>query len=128
VLEAVALEYCLYRDVLLSVNPELQIREVRITGGGGKSALWNQIKADALGIPLVQIERHEGAPMGAAMLAGFGVGLFTSLEEVASRWIGLGQKVQPAKEMAAHYQTRVIRYQRLLEHLNQWAETQSEPR
>jgi xylulokinase len=127
VLEAVALEYCLYRDVLLSVNPELQIREVRITGGGGTSALWNQIKADALGIPLVQIERHEGAPMGAAMLAGFGVGLFTSLEEVASRWIGLGQRVQPAKEMAAHYQTRAIRYQRLLEHLNQWTETQSEP-
>ena len=79
VLEGVALEYCVYRDVLQAVNPELSIREVRITGGGDRSALWNQIKADALGIPVVQIDRHEGAPLGVAMLAGYGVGLFESI-------------------------------------------------
>ena len=37
-----------YRDVLHAVNPELNMREVRITGGGEKSSLWNQMKADAL--------------------------------------------------------------------------------
>ena len=126
VLEGVALEYCVYRDVLQSVNPELKIREVRITGGGERSAVWNQIKADALGIPVVQINRHEGAPMGAALLAGYGVGLFGRLETAAAEWIRKGQSVRPVRKLASHYRGRVARYTGLLEHLNRWAQTQSE--
>jgi xylulokinase len=126
VLEGVALEYCIYRDVLQLVNPELNIREVRIIGGGEKSALWNQIKADALGIPVVQINRHEGAPLGAALLAGYGVGLFSKLEVAAARWIGKGEVVRPSRRLDSHYQTRLARYVRLLQHLNQWAESQSQ--
>ena len=78
-LEGVALEYCIYRDVLRAVNPEQKIREVRVTGGGEKSAVWSQLKADALGVPLVHVQRQEGAPLGAALLAGYGVGLFDDL-------------------------------------------------
>jgi xylulokinase len=123
VLEGVALEYCIYRDVLQSVNPESNIREVRITGGGEKSSLWNQIKADVLGIPVVQISRHEGAPLGVALLAGFGVGLFKKLETAAARWIRKGDAVRPTRKLASHYQTRLARYTALLQQLNQWAET-----
>lgn len=126
VLEAVALEYGVYRDVLQSVNPELDIREVRITGGGEKSALWNQIKADALGIPIVQINRHEGAPMGVAILAGYGVGVFKKLETAAARWIRRGKVVRPRRKLASHYQKRLDRYRRLLDQLNQWAASGSE--
>ena len=55
------------------------MREIRVTGGGDKSQAWNQIKADALGVPLVKVTRREGAPLGAALLAGYGVGLFQVL-------------------------------------------------
>jgi xylulokinase len=120
VLEGVALEYCIYRDVLQELNPELKIRELRITGGGQNSALWNQIKADALGIPVVRIERHEGAPLGAALLAGYGVGLFRSLDAVASDWIQTGHVVRPDRKRTSHYQTRRARYRRLLELLQEW--------
>lgn len=121
VLEGVALEYCIYRDVLQEVNPGLKIRELRITGGGENSALWNQIKADALGIPVVQIGRHEGAPLGAALLAGYGVGLFRSLDAVAGDWIQTGHVVRPDRKQANHYQSRVARYRRLLELLQEWS-------
>jgi xylulokinase len=121
VLESVALEYCIYRDVLQAVNSEQNIREVRITGGGEKSALWNQIKADALGIPVVQIDRHEGAPLGVALLAGYGVGLFKKLETAAARWIHKGHVVRPARQLAAHYKKRLSRYVSLLETLQTWA-------
>jgi xylulokinase len=123
VLEGVALEYCVYRDILQAVNPELDIREVRITGGGEKSNLWNQLKADALGIPVVQINRHEGAPLGVALLAGYGVGLFQKLEAAASRWIRRGNVVRPARRMGSHYRSRLARYTRLLEHLGRWGTT-----
>ena len=99
-LEGVALEYCIYRDVLQTLNPDLNIAEMRITGGGEKSALWNQIKADALGIRVVQVDRHEGAPLGAAMLAAFGVNLFNSPQEAAAEWISTGNVVRPTKSFA----------------------------
>jgi xylulokinase len=120
VLEGVALEYCIYRDVLHTLNPELKSREVRITGGGQHSTLWNQIKADALGLTVVQIERQEGAPLGAALLAGFGVGLFESLDAAAQEWIVTGQRVRPQRRLGAHYAARLRRYQRLLELLDEW--------
>ncbi len=119
VLEGVALEYCVYRDVLQELNPELKLRELRITGGGEKSAVWSQIKADALGMTVVQISRPEGAPLGAALLAGFGVGLFRSLDSAAGDWIQTGRAVRPDRKQAAHYQARLVRYRRLLEVLQQ---------
>jgi xylulokinase len=120
-LEGVALEYCLYRDVLRALNPELRIQEIRITGGGEQSMLWNQIKADALGIPVVQIRRREGAPLGAALLAGRGVGLFTNLDAAAKEWIETGNTVRPNRALAEDYAARLDRYRRLLDVLQQWA-------
>ncbi len=127
VLEGVALEYCVYRDVLLAVNPELNMREVRITGGGEKSLLWNQIKADALQVSVVQINRHEGAPMGAALLAGYGVGLWKNLDTAATRWLQTGERFRPQRKLANHYQLRLARYRHLVALLNEWAVTAREP-
>jgi xylulokinase len=121
-LESVALEYGIYRDVLLELNPELRLREVRITGGGEKSAVWNQIKADVLGCRVVQIARREGAPLGAAMLAGFGVGLFKSLDEAASEWIKTGRVTEPNHKLGGYYAERLRRYRGLLEVVNKWSE------
>ena len=91
VLEGVALEYCLYRDALEALNRELVIREIRVTGGGQQSAVWNQIKADALETPVVQVTRREGAPLGAALLAAYGVGLLEDLDTAARSWVATQQ-------------------------------------
>jgi xylulokinase len=122
VLEGVALEYCLYRDVLEVLNPELAIREVRVTGGGQRSALWNRIKADALQIPVVRVTRREGAPLGAALLAGYGVGLIANLDDTALKWIRTDDAVQPQPAFAAHYRMRVDRYRRLLDAMQNWSD------
>ncbi len=126
-LEGVALEYCVYRDVLQAVNPELNMREVRITGGGEKSSLWNQMKADALQLPVVQLNRHEGAPMGVALLAGYGVGLWKNLDKAAADWLQTGDRVRPQRKCAQHYQSRLARYTRLVDLLQEWAVTAREP-
>ncbi len=51
-----------------------------IIGGGGKSPLWRQMVADALGIKLTQME-YVDSSFGSAMLAGVAVGIFESLPE-----------------------------------------------
>jgi sugar (pentulose or hexulose) kinase len=93
---------------------------MRVTGGGEKNSVWNQIKADALGVQVVQITRPEGAPLGAALLAGYGVGLFRNLDATAKRWITTGHVVRPDRRLTPHYAQRLARYRRLLELLNQW--------
>ncbi|MCX6896239.1 MAG: FGGY family carbohydrate kinase [Verrucomicrobia bacterium] len=121
VLEGVALEYALYQQALRRLLPGAAFAELRITGGGEKSAVWNQIKADALQMPIVQIENSGGAPMGAAMLAGVGAGIFTDPHTVAQRWVRLGRRFLPDASRAAHYQKRAARYEALLKTLNEWA-------
>jgi xylulokinase len=51
-----------------------EIRQVRASGGGTKSAVWRQILASALGAELVTVNTTEGAAYGAALLAGVGAG------------------------------------------------------
>jgi xylulokinase len=50
-----------------------EIRQVRASGGGTKSALWRQILASVLEAELVTVNTTEGAAYGAALLAGVGV-------------------------------------------------------
>jgi xylulokinase len=121
-LEGVALEYGIYLDTLKSLYPETHPMEVRITGGGGKSSLWNRIKADVLDIPFVPLAGQGGAPMGMALLAGKAAGLFEDMQKAADGWIGKGKTVNPDPQMYGFYRERLTRYTRLLRVLNEWAD------
>ena len=121
-LEGVALEYGLYRQILLALNPGLRLTDIRVTGGGERSAVWNAIKADVLGCRVVRIERGEGAPLGVALLAGFGLGLFPDLDAAARRWVKTGQASKPRRLWRDHYAVRLRRYEALLDTLNSWSE------
>jgi xylulokinase len=110
----VALEYAVYKRALLELYGQLPFKELRITGGGEKSPLWNAIKADAMQMPVRRIAESEGAPVGAALVAGYGVGLIRSLPAAAGKWITLGEKTSPRKSLALYYARRLDRYQALL--------------
>jgi xylulokinase len=114
VLEGVALEYALYQQSLRRLYGDTQVTELRVTGGGESSALWNALKADALQTPMRRVARTEGAPLGAAMLAGWGVGVLSSLPEAARQWIDLGETTRPHKSLANLSARRLRRYENLL--------------
>ena len=61
--------------------------------------------------------------MGVAMLAAYGVGLFRSLSQVASKWVALGGKTAPKRKLANAHDRRVDTYQYLLEHLDSVSDT-----
>jgi xylulokinase len=60
--------------------------EIRCAGGGARSDLWLQIKADMLGTTLVATECPEPTSLGAAMLAGRALG-WGHLPRLAARWV-----------------------------------------
>jgi len=59
------LAYGLHRMRALGIAPE----EIRLTGGGGKSAIWRQICADVFGCRVVTLAESEGAALGSAIQA-----------------------------------------------------------
>jgi xylulokinase len=114
VLESVALEYGVYKRAILALYPNLLFRELRVTGGGENSALWNQIKADVLNMSVIQVQDGGGAPLGAAMLARFGVGACADLPSAATEWIDTGRRFAPDSSLAQHYRRRLDRYEACL--------------
>ena len=120
ILESVAMEYAIYMKIMLATCAGLKLTSARVTGGGAKSAFWNGIKSSVLGLPIAPVIGNQGAPAGAAMVAGVGVGLFDGFADVARRWVTLGQRLQPDKKAAGMYRSRVEQYKRLLELVNQF--------
>ena len=58
-----------------------QATELLLVGGGSRNILWNQIKANVLGIPVKVLDDAETTVAGAAMFAWSGIGEFTSPEQ-----------------------------------------------
>lgn len=80
------------------------VDEVRISGGGAKSALWRQILADVLAVDLVTVRTAEGAASGAALLAGVGAGVWPSVAEACGEAVELGEVTRPDPETSATYE------------------------
>jgi xylulokinase len=118
VLEGVALEYGIYLKIIQSFSKD-DLIEMRITGGGSSSDLWNQIKADALGLPILKLSREASAPMGAALIAGFGVGLFKDYATTVQDWMRIQQVIEPTPPQYLKYQKRIKRYEKLMKMLNE---------
>jgi xylulokinase len=95
VLEGVAYEYALYLRTLRELRPELDVREVRVIGGGARSDAWNAIKASVLGVPYVRLARGEFSCWGAALVAGRAVELYDDLAAVAATATEIEDRFEP---------------------------------
>ena len=62
-----------------------KINKFSSIGGGAKSEVWAQIKADITGRDITVLDIHDMAPIGAALLAGVGVGVFKDVYEASSK-------------------------------------------
>mgnify|MGYP005835532857 CR=1 FL=1 len=93
-------------------TPEL----IRVVGGGSKNALWNQMRADLTGLPIVTIEQKEATVVGAAMFAHLGVGTFASLAEAQAAMTGGAATVEPGD--SASTEGLYARYRQGLEALS----------
>lgn len=54
-------------------------------GGGAKSKVWAQIKADITGRDIAVMDMNDMAPVGAALLAGVGAGVFKDVYEASGK-------------------------------------------
>src|SRR5262249_47170067 len=108
VLEGVA--YSLKDCFALLSEQGVPLTQLRVTGGGARSALWRQICADVLEQPVATLAADEGPAFGAALIAGTAVGLYPSLTEACQRTVHIGEEVTPDMRRAEIYQGQYALY------------------
>ncbi|HEY9593118.1 MAG TPA: FGGY family carbohydrate kinase [Spirochaetia bacterium] len=91
--------------------------EIRSMGGGARSDLWLQIKADATGIPLVRMEEEETSTLGAAILAAVRVGDRPGIAEAVAAMVRFGRRFEPDPRARAAYEKSFALYNDLYDAL-----------
>lgn len=86
--------------------------EVRISGGGAKSPVWQQIIADVFGAPLVNVNTTEGGAFGAAILATIEANLYDDVAAACETMIQTENKVDVGGNQSI-YEERYAIYQDL---------------
>ncbi len=77
----------------------IAIHEIRSAGGGARSRLWNQIKADVCNRPVETLANEETALLGDAVLAGVATGLFASIEVGCNAMVRVKDRILPGEDV-----------------------------
>ncbi|KGQ50984.1 L-fuculose kinase [Gallibacterium anatis 10672-6] len=80
---------------LLQQVGHFQAESLICVGGGAKNALWNQLRANTLGLPIDVVQVSEATALGAAMTTFTGIGVFPDVNAAQSAMQSLRQRVEP---------------------------------
>ena len=92
----------------------IEVKRIRITGGGARSSWWTQLKADMTNRPIEVVEHPEPGTLGAALLAGLALDIYDDMEEISKRYSGTKTTYAPNPERAALHQGRLDAYRKLM--------------
>ncbi|MCY4436783.1 MAG: glycerol kinase GlpK [Chloroflexi bacterium] len=111
------------RDVVQTMQAEsgVALQELRADGGAVANDLLMQTQADLLGIPVVVPAVTETTALGAAYLAGLGVGYWPDAAAVAAQW-RVARRYEP-QISADERESRYATWRRAVERSRQWAAT-----
>ena len=119
-----ALESIAYQtvDVLRAMEADAGIRlhELRVDGGATQNDLLMQFQADVLGVPVVRPKVYETTALGAAYLAGLGIGFWKHDGEIAAQW--QADRVFEPGMARADAERRMRQWGRAVERAKAWVE------
>ncbi len=111
VFEGITFGLCDAIQLMRATNPPIEITELRITGGGGRSPFWRQLVADVLDVDVTMTNSTEGAALGAAMLAAVGANLAPRVLDIADHWVRVVERLVPEPATAHAYREAHATYQ-----------------
>ena len=118
ILEGISYEYSVYAGILRELIPDLTFEKLICVGGGSKSGLFRQIKADVLGTPVSTIKQTETAVLGCCAIAGTAAGLFPHPETMIEKVTKANESEKPDPTLYSFYQQRVSVYADCIEDLH----------
>ena len=109
--------FALRHNVETATRAGAEVREMRSVGGCSRSDLWNQIKADVLGLPVLLPRTSVGSPFGAAIVAGMGTGAFPDVRKSLLEMVHLERCFEPDVANHERYTKFYGVYRDIYEHL-----------
>jgi sugar (pentulose or hexulose) kinase len=96
----------------------VEVTQVRSLGGGSLSPLWCQIKADVMGREVVTMKQtQDAACLGAAIMAGYGYGIWDSVADAASKFAEIDHVYKPNPENRETYDLLLKKWDILIDAL-----------
>lgn len=109
-----SLGYLICRNLEAIGAMGLAVDQIRTMGGGSKSEVWNQIKADITGKELnVTYSSQDTACLGAAILAGKAAGVFAGIESAVDSMVKIKKSYKPDMEKHAVYEKQYAKFKLL---------------
>ncbi len=113
IMESIA--YMLRENIEIFEQMGIEVQQIRSLGGGSRSGIWSQIKADVLAREILTFQDTESTSIGAAMLGALGAGWYPSLEAMGTpnpqRALFL-----PNNNNTASYDAAYMQYQKLYQY------------
>ena len=114
-LEGVA--YSLRHNLVAAAEAGADVKTMRAMGGAANSRLWTQIKADVTGKPIEVPASDTATTLGAAILAGVGVGVYRDFDEAVKTTVQVKRRHEPNQELYETYTKGYQVYRELYESL-----------
>jgi xylulokinase len=115
----------LYRALLEGITYEMMynlecladagvdINELKAVGGGARSDLWLQLKADIMGRKVVRLNVDEAGTLGTAILAGSATGVYKSIEDGVARLVKIKKEFYPDIRNHEKYRENYVKYKKM---------------
>ena len=110
-MEGVVYEMLINMDYLSKSG--IPFRMLHATGGGAKSEIWMQMKADMLNMPITALGTSDAGTVGSAMLTGIATGCFADLADAAAHMVEKKKVYEPRQEMHEKYKMIFERYRKV---------------
>lgn len=98
-----AVSFIVRRNIEVIEGMGVPVSEIRALGGGARSRVWKQIEADVTGRRVLTTVNEEAATLGAAILAGKAVGLYSSVAEAVGQMVQVKDRFEPTPANKAVY-------------------------
>ena len=109
--------YALKHNLEVAQEAGANVQVLKAMGGAANSRLWTQIKADVTGKTIEVPSSDTATTLGAAILAGVGVGMYESFEDAVEQTVTKGRVHIPNTEHVDTYEAGYAIYRELYEQL-----------
>lgn len=92
------------------------VTAIRSLGGGSRSQVWRQIKADVCGVEIDSMEQEECTSLGAAILSAVALGIYPDALSAAAVGNRVKDRLFPESLLQSVYDKGFVRYQRVWKH------------
>ena len=122
IMESIGYEYRFYLTRIRELFPDITMKEIITSAGGAKSRTFIQTKSNILNVPFIPLVQKDTSHKAAAVIAGYGVGIYKDMAETARKMScgNQGERVEPNQKMTQQYNEKYEKYLNVVSYMEKF--------